>query len=241
MKSLGIDGCKKGWFTVELTDVDWTTMVYKNINEIWDYYKNTNYITIDIPIGMRKNENMERKCDLEARRILGPGRESSVFPVPCREATYASSYEEAHKINKQKVNRGLSKQTWGIIPKIREVDILLMREKDSRNQIQESHPEIAFWALNGRKALKYNKKSENGIEERIEILSKYDGRILDIYEKSLAQYLRKEVAKDDILDAICMAITGALAQSKNYKTIPSIIEKDEEGIEMKIVYYGGII
>lgn len=237
MRSIGIDGCKKGWFTVVLTDEDWSTKIYSTITEVWNDNKYNGNIIIDIPIGMRNTCTFERRCDLEARKLLGPGRGSSVFPVPCRAAAYAVTYEDAHIINKDKTNRGLSKQTWGIIPKIREVDSLISMNKDAKIQIKESHPEIAFWALNNRKALLNNKKCEDGRIERMDVLMKFDKRSKEIYNSSLKKYLRKDVSKDDILDAICMAITGRLAINHNYKTLPQIMEIDEKNIEMKIVYF----
>ncbi len=190
---------------------------------------------------MRSYESVERKCDLEARKILGQGRGSSVFPVPCRGSIHAKSYREAHEINKENVSRGLSQQTWGIIPKILEVDNLLRENEKFRNQIQESHPEIAFWALNNKTPLKFNKKSSEGIDERLSILEKFECRTREIFEAAIQNYMRKEVSKDDIVDAICMAITGRVAVDGNYKTIPTNIEVDLEGIEMKIVYYGGVV
>ena len=239
MKVVGIDGCKRGWFALELSEHDWSTNVYRNISEVWENHRFSKCIIIDIPLGMRNHEKIERKCDLEARKILGPGRGSSVFPVPCRSAVNALTYEEAHHVNKEHVGRGLSKQTWGIIPKIKEVDELLRNESIAKGIFFESHPEVAFWALNGKKTLMHNKKSDDGINERLRILSKYDTRIYEIYESSLKKYSRKDVTKDDVVDAICMAITGLMVESENYITVPDVLEEDGEGIEMKIVCYGG--
>ena len=239
MKVLGIDGCKKGWFTIEIEDKHWKTHIYKNISDLWLEHGDSDYIIIDVPIGMRKREKLERKCDLEARKILGLGRGSSVFPVPCRAAVGASTYEDAHMINKENVGRGLSKQTWGIIPKIKEVDHIIINDHIARKKFWESHPEVAFWALNGNKSLLYNKKSDDGIRERLNILTMYEARAYEIYDRTLNKYLRKDVSKDDIVDALCMAITGLFVGANKYKTVPQLVEIDNEGIEMKIVHFGG--
>lgn len=67
--------------------------------------------------------------------MLGPGRGSSVFPVPCRQAVHSETYHEASKINKEVLGRGLSKQGWGIVPKIREVDAFVVNNKFIRGRL----------------------------------------------------------------------------------------------------------
>lgn len=193
---------------------------------------------IDIPIGLRKEERNERKCDLEARKLLGAKRGSSVFPVPCRDAVYCDNYQTANTVNKLKVGRGLSKQTWGIVPKIREVDEYLRSGSLKSKLFKESHPEVAFAVLNDFKPMMYSKKTKEGHNERLEVLKKYDSRVINIYQTALQSFLRKEVGKDDILDAICMAITGVMIKKTEERTLPIKPEKDEYGLMMKISYFG---
>ena len=44
--------------------------------------------------------------------------------------------------------RGVSIQAFGIFPKIREIDALLIERPELRRRVVESHPEVAFWRLN---------------------------------------------------------------------------------------------
>jgi predicted RNase H-like nuclease len=76
-----------------------------------------------MPIGLP--ERGPRACDLEARRLLGPGRASSVFPAPIRPVLVATSYDDACQIRLQVEGKKLSRQAWVIVPKIREVDDML--------------------------------------------------------------------------------------------------------------------
>lgn len=236
MKTTGVDGCKSGWFSVSLTETTWDIATYKTIESLWNALSGSQSILIDIPIGFRKNETKERLCDLGARKILGPGRGSSVFPTPCRSAVYCPSYDSSHVENKRCVDRGLSKQIWAIVPKIREVDSFLVTTPVARAIVMESHPEAAFWGLNGQIPLKHNKKTPEGLQERIEILSRHEKRTLEIYQAAMGKYKRKEVASDDIIDALCLAITGLIISTAGMHTLPEAPEMDEQGLPMQIVY-----
>ena len=54
--------------------------------------------------------------------------------------------------------RAVSIQAFGIFPKIREIDALLRERADLRQRVIESHPEVAFWRLNGGQAMRLPKK-----------------------------------------------------------------------------------
>lgn len=76
-------------------------------------------LAIDIPIGLLDGT---RACDTAARKLLGQPRGSSVFPSPCRAAIQVASYGDACDANELRTGRKLSRQTWGIAPKIKQVD-----------------------------------------------------------------------------------------------------------------------
>jgi predicted RNase H-like nuclease len=189
-------------------------------------------ILIDIPIGLRTNGVHERLCDKAARKILGK-RKSSVFPTPSRLTLHAANYREASAINRKNCGRGLSQQSFAIIPKIKEVDDFLLDEGSSFS-IREMHPEICFWALNGGAPMNYNKKKTEGFNERLTLLSNHVPGIVEVVDKILQTYKRNEVAKDDILDAAVGAVT--LRYAKELKTIPDNPEVDDNGLKMEMVY-----
>jgi predicted RNase H-like nuclease len=76
-------------------------------------------VCIDIPIGL--SETGLRGCDREARRLLGP-RRSSVFAAPPYFALEERSYPELNEESKRRFGRGISKQAFYLLPKIRETD-----------------------------------------------------------------------------------------------------------------------
>jgi predicted RNase H-like nuclease len=233
MYVVGVDACKKGWFAVALGRQDkWNIGIFKTIGRFWQSFLNAALIFIDIPIGLP--DCSRRECDTQARKILRH-RASSVFPVPCREAIQAKTYTQACRINKHKLGVKLSIQTWNISAKIFEVDRLMRHDKIARHRMKESHPELCFWALAGGHPMIYSKKSAQGFSERYSILKNIYPHTRSILHQSLDQFLRKDLARDDILDAIALAITARLSL-KAIKSVPSSPPRDKTGLPMEIVY-----
>ena len=232
---VGVDGCKAGWFAIQLSeDNGWKVDVFPVVSSLWNQCNNASVILIDIPIGLRESGNQERRCDPVARKLLGP-RRSSVFPTPCRPAIYAGSYQEACEINQRLTGKRLSRETWNISLKIREVDLFLDKEVSARLCIREIHPEICFWALAGC-PMKHAKKKREGLLERMELLSLIYPQTTELMEYTLNEYKRKDVARDDILDALAGAITARLGK-QGLMSISQTPEFDVRGLRMEMVYY----
>jgi predicted RNase H-like nuclease len=233
---VGADGCKAGWLTILLMgNSGWEVDVFPDVSNLWNKYSSASVILLDVPIGLRERGDEERKCDKKARELLGPKRASSVFSAPCRSAIYAESYEKASNINKQMTGRGLSLQTWNIIRKICEVDILLSNDESTRSRIREIHPEICFWALAGGHPTKHSKKKREGVLERRKILQSIYPWTGDIIKHALFTYRRKDVKRDDILDALSAAVTAAVGVHR-LVSIPEESEFDSQGLRMEMVY-----
>ena len=109
-----------------------------------------------------------------------------------------------------------------------------MRSQDLQGKVREMHPELAFWALNDRKPLHFGKKTREGAEERLEILTRFLPFAEDCYKNALNTYKRKDVAADDILDAMVGAVTAM--HFPGIKTLPENPIKDDEGLAMEMVY-----
>ena len=233
MKYIGIDGCKSGWFYVSLDENDkFSFGVISDISEIKNEINNAEQALIDIPIGLRETDTRERLCDLEARKVLGPLR-SSVFPPPSRLALVFDDYNQASQINFQCTGRRLSKQSFAIMKKINEVDEFI-RNFGMQNKIREMHPEICFWALNGNRPMEYNKKKVKGIRERTLLLKQQYDRTEELISDAKKSFLRKDLAIDDIIDAIVGAVS--LKYCINFWQLPNEPETDDKGLKMEIVY-----
>jgi predicted RNase H-like nuclease len=234
MNYIGVDGCKKGWFYVSLDDSNnYEIDVIQDIQSLVDKFNNECLILVDIPIGLRHNGINERLCDMEARKVLG-NRKTSVFPVPCRNAVYESTYSEASRINYQLTGKYISKQSWFISSRIRQVDNLLTTTVN-RKFVREVHPEICFWGLNGGKSMNHYKRSPEGFDERLSVIRKVYDECNEPVDDALQKYKRSDLNKDDILDALVASVT-ARCGFNSLKTIPVAPEYDEIGLPMEMVY-----
>ena len=224
MKYVGVDGCPYGWFSVAFDDAgNHETVVCRTFDRLLDNYSNAALILVDIPIGLPSDEP-GRNVDADAKSILGGGLASSVFPTPKRKLVEkvgqwpegcVSATHLQYRFDQFKRDGcgGISIQTFAIAHKIAEVDAVLRRRTaDAKPAVREVHPEICFWALNRRKPLTHGKKSRGGvgIAERLTILesSAVEPKARAIYDEACAKFLRKDVARDDILDALAAAITA---------------------------------
>ena len=105
-----------------------------------------------------------------------------------------------------------------------------------RGSIREMHPELCFWSLNGCQPLQYSKTKEKGYLERFKLLQSVYPQSEAIIDHTLSNYLRKQVKKDDILDALCGAITAMMGW-ENLSSIPMQPEEDLKGLPMEMVYF----
>lgn len=235
---MGIDGCRAGWFFVSL-DADERRLfgLFAPIHQLAACLPAVETALIDIPIGLRRQHPEERLCDRQARSVLGRSRGSSVFPAPSRCALAAGTYQDASARNRACTGRGLSRQSFGIVGKIREVDDFL-RGETGRAKLREMHPEVCFWALNGRQPMSFNKKSAQGYQERLAILSQYCAGAGEIVGSALQRFTRAEVARDDIVDALVGAVVARNAGG--LRTFPETPEIDEFGLPMEIAYPGSV-
>lgn len=241
---VGVDGCRAGWFAVFLAaeiekSCEWKVELFPKFSLLIDFLK-TEYeqadflILIDIPIGLKSGGRGERLSDLGARRIL-KARKSSIFPVPCREAVYAENYEEACKVNKELAGKSISKQAWNIVPKIRDVDSFLIQNEIFGKKVKEVAPEICFQSLAGF-PMKSSKKSAHGFSERIKVLRAVCLFTDEIVGAALSRFRRKEVSKDDILDALAAAITAKIGCKDGFEYVPCNTETDSRGLKIQMVY-----
>ena len=229
----GVDGCKAGWFYFCYDHRGLTYGIANSFGELADWLPDETRIFIDIPIGLIDSGESARECDRAARQLLGP-RRSSIFSPPCRPVLQAIDYDEARSISQASIGKKLSKQSFFITPKIREVDDFLL-QVDHGKIVREVHPELAFWGLNGRQPMTHNKKTQAGFEERLAILSVYIPQAASVIASVMQVYPRKVLLRDDIVDAmVCLLV----ARTSNHalQTVPAVVPRDSKGLAMEIVF-----
>lgn len=237
-KYVGLDWASKGWLGVILRDNgEWETDHFPTIWSVWKHHSDAARIFIDIPIGLP--EDSKRTCDVEAKQKLGrQGR--SVFYTPLRDAVYEHNLEAAKEVNEQ-AGYSIQNQSWGIVPRIREVDEFLDMNPGARDRLSETHPELCFYSLNGREAVP-PKNTAAGIQRRKALLAEEHSDALTIYERACDLYLTPEYAsflhaKHDILDALVAAI-AAQRPLDDVARLPEGTDppRDTRGLPMQIVY-----
>ncbi len=233
--AVGVDGCPAGWFWVSREGDRVEQGVAPSISDLMAGLSGDCRVFIDIPIGLLEGGSEGRRCDREARRLLGPGRGSSVFPAPYRPVLAARSYDEAKAISQAVSGRMLSKQAWFITAKIRELDAYLAAHPEEAARLREVHPELAFWGLNGGRPLVHGKKSRAGFEERRQLLARYFPQAPTLIDQALTRYRRREVARDDIVDALVNLVLASTPEA-GLRTVPADPARDSLGLAMAIVY-----
>lgn len=204
-------------WSFDCTRVKWTLL--RSDSELKQALETHQRVFVDMPVGLPDQES-GRDCDRELRKALGRTFSSSVFSPPCRKALSETDYVLASRINAEQTGKKLSIQSWNLMPKIRQLDGLLQESKTLHGRVFESHPEWLFRLVAGdehaRKAgdtgnepLQFKKKTPEGIDERLSKLSFYteDARVK--YEEALRRFSRADVAKDDIVDAMILAVMAA--------------------------------
>lgn len=227
----GADGCRGGWaVALWLAEAPegreaWRFVVLRGFAEVLALRPGPAVWAVDVPIGLPEAPCPGgRFCDREARRLLGRPRASSVFTPPARCLLRTRSYEAVR-------GRGLNRQGFHLLPRIREVDALLDPARQER--VREVHPELCFLELAGR-AMRHPKRRAEGREERRRLLAAALGRGWDAAWREACRRLRATAAPDDLLDASVAAWTARRILEGRARRIPADPPRDGRGLRMAI-------
>ena len=232
---VGVDGCKAGWLAVTRSAGLLRCSRYTRITYLTRAFSTASRICIDIPIGLPWQELPIRPCDHLARQTLGRPRQSSVFPVPCRQALGSRSLAKAREVNQAELGRSIGAQSWGIAPKIREVDQGLQTHRSWWSKLREVHPEVCFWALAGRRPMAHSKKKREGREERLRVLERYEPTARVFLDEVLKSTRHIDIGADDVLDALVALITAEATLGRLTRLVGDPAE-DLTGLPMEMLY-----
>ena len=234
----GADGCPSGWMVafVRPEGRELRVRVAARFADIMAAPEAPATIAIDIPIGLPERAGHGgRKAENAVRPLLG-ARQSSVFSVPARAAIYAADYREACRLALANSDppRKVSKQLFNIAPKIREVDEYLRANRAQAAHVFEVHPELAFWRLNGERALSEPKKIKSrpyppGLALRRQLLVE-----AGLGESIVNAPPPKGADADDLLDALACAAIARRIHLGEAKPFPAPPPRDSFGLPMAI-------
>jgi len=224
---IGIDGCKSGWFAVwQNQDEVIDTAIFKSLNNLKDFFIESNQLIIGIDMPVILSEVMPREADQLARKLLSK-KASSVFTAPTPEMLDQPNYEKASLISKRLIGKSMSLQSWYLFPKIRDVQTVIHYENI---KLFEIHPEVSFRAMNNEKVILESKKTTEGFEIRKSLLDKH---FLNFnFDAIRNKYQKKDVMNNDILDALVVLWSAKRIVNNQASYLPMTPEKPN----MQIVY-----
>jgi predicted RNase H-like nuclease len=242
----GVDGCRDGWLVVLIKpDGHEFRICDVPIKRFADVITMAALIAVDMPIGLP--ELGGRDAETLVRPLLGR-LSRSVFPVPSRTAVFSERGPFANQAERyaahqraclvaaatSKPSKRVTMQTFGIFPKIQDVDESLRSMPGAVRRVFEVHPEVAFQQLNGGAPLTEPKKRKGkpnplGIAHRRELL-----RNAQLPENALHANPPKGAAIDDLIDALACAAIARKIFKKCAISFPSPPIPDSCGIPMAI-------
>lgn len=234
----GVDGCAAGWIATFLHPAgsEVRVRIAAGFADILAAPEAAAIVAVDMPIGLPERTGPGGRAAESAVRPLLGERQSSVFSVPSRAAVYARDYGEACRIAlaSSEPPRKVSKQLFNIAPRIREVDACLRAEPALVSRVYEVHPEVAFWRLNGERALAEPKKVkgkpyEPGLALRRKLL------IAAGIPTGIANAAAPDGAgPDDLLDALACAAVARRIHAGTARPFPDPPPCDAFGLPMAI-------
>lgn len=243
---LGLDGCPGGWVCARWDgSADLVLERYGDLASVFAGPRPWFQAAIDIPIGLPEVAGPRGRAPERLVRPLLGMRQSSVFSVPSRAAVEAgvladgddvARYQAACRIARatSQPPRAISKQAFYIFPKILEADALLRSRPDL--PLAECHPEVSFWAMNGRRPLELPKKVKSspyaeGLALRITLLA---AQGVPVASLTPAQARTLRVGLDDLVDACACAWTAWRIAKGTAEAFPHPPEADSYGLPMAI-------
>ncbi len=233
-----MDGCKTGWIVafVAATGDEVSVRIATQFSDVLAAPECPVVIAVDMPIGLPDCIGPNGRGPERAVRPLLGQRQSSVFAVPSRRAIFAPNYRQACRLAVETSHppRKVSKQLFMIAPKIREIDQVLRTDPLVAEQVYEVHPEVAFWRLNGGRALAEPKKVKGqpygpGLALRRSLLIG-DGFARDVVEAAPP----KGAAADDLVDAFACAAIARRIHAGLAMPFPDPPLRDGFGLPMAI-------
>jgi predicted RNase H-like nuclease len=225
---IGVDGCPAGWIAAIWRDGKATIKLFPLGGFVEILNEDAAVIAVDMPIGLPQQHG--RRAERAARRVL-KARGSSVFSTASRAAYAAKTWEEACEINLKNSDppKKLSKQSFALSAKIREIDAVISPELQTR--IREVHPEVIFFEMNDCRPVLSKKKNAEGRAERIEILKRSNFPFSTL---EWPNFLKKDVGGDDIIDACACAWSARRILEGKESHYPPEEERDARGLVMRI-------
>lgn len=206
---LGVDGARGGWVGVRWDGRSLTCAFATTLAGLVEDASPVAVVAVDMPIQLEASAT--RACEDLARPLLG-ARRSSLFQSPSLGALdFADDdYPGANAWSKPTTGRGISKQAWFLVPKIREVRALAAA---AAVPVRECMPELSFRAMHGE-PLAHPKTTWSGQALRVRLLREQGIDLPDDPGPA------GRVAPDDLIDAAAVAWSAHRIATGGAERIP---------------------
>jgi len=221
MHVVGVDGCRQGWVVVRIgPEGALDAGCFARFDEVMRAHSDAAVVGVDMPLGLV--DAGPREADRAARAFL-TGQTSSIFSAPPRSALAARDYREAVVFSEAATGKGLSRQSFALFEKIREVDRFVA---DPR--VMEVHPEVAFRCMSGGEPVG-RKKSYGGMRRRLALLEAQGVALPESLGPADA------IGIDDVIDAAAVAWTARrIARGEALRLPADDLQRDASGRSIAI-------
>lgn len=223
----GVEPCPGGWLVVGARLTGTTAFpidpeVFPTFTEIIDRRPSFDVIAIHCHLSFPDESTPGgRRCDREARRLLGWPRSGAVLSPPSRRYLETADLDASAR-------KGLNPITARMMPRYAEVAREMQPYR--QRQVYEVHPELGFYQLNDEKPMRLSKFNEDGIQERRSLVEQrvqganaiLDARLIGIKTRHL-------------LDATANLTTARRIAARAVRRLPADPEWDGQGLRMEIL------
>lgn len=219
---LGVDGDKRGWVGIVLTDGRFASAhLVASLHEMVAVLPALAAVAIDMPIGWCEGS---RLADALLRGRL-PGKGSSVFNSPPAAVRGAISHEEATARATAATGKGISRQSWALVPKIEEATAF---SQSSGLLVVEAHPELSFASMGDGDPILAAKPTWTGHRERLRRLAQVGIDLPDDLGPAGA------AGAVDVLDAAAVAWSANRVAEGTAFSLSEPLETDVDGRQVAV-------
>ena len=221
----GVVPCPGGWLVAGaklqgITLSPEAPQVFRTLVDIFDYKPAFQIIALAAPIGLLDEPLAGgRRCDRDARRLLGWPRNGAVASAPAR--SVLRDLAAGREVCLSAVSRR-------IVTRIAEVDENV--QPYWQRTVFEVHAELSFFQLNEDQSLRYSKHRRIGVEERTALLKARLPGVERILEARLAG-----AKAAHLVDASVCLWTARRIAARAVNRLPEDPEWDSAGLRMELV------
>ena len=226
----GVTPCPAGWLVLPgrlagVTVIAEEAFVLRKFMEVLDYRPKFDFAAVNIPFGYPERPGEQyRKCDAEARELVGWPRVVNVHPVPCREALFAKTRQQALELEPWLTRNDFRHFKW-----MKEAALEI--QPFHARSIYSANAALSFTHMNGDEPLKSSPYHAEGQRERLELIrTKLPG-----IEEVISRVPPQGAGIVHMYESAAMLWTARRASGRAIARLPMDPEWDDGGIRVELV------